>query len=65
MAKQPLSDTEDRTVFDSVELFGPIIITRNIDDRSLHLFLSDANDQLAFMTSPKPEPAIYKMPECD
>ena len=37
----------------------------DINDRSLHLFLSDANDQLTFMSNPKPKPAIYKLPECD
>ena len=61
-----LSDIENRTVFDSLNMFGPLLAARNIDDASLHLFKTNPDDQLSFMISTlKPLPAVFKMPKCD
>ena len=50
-AKMALSDVTDRTVFDSLRMFGSLLVARNTDDASLHLFKTNPDDQLAFMVS--------------
>jgi len=45
-------------------MFGPLIVARSTEDGSMHLFLSDQDDQLSFMKSAEVTPAIYKLPEC-
>ena len=64
-AKMPMSETTDRTIFDSVDFFGPLLVARSSEDASLHLVLSDPSDQLSFMLTPRLLPAVYKMPECE
>lgn len=60
-----LSDVDDRTVFDSLQMFGSLLVARSTEDASLHMFKTNPDDQLTFMVSAvKPLPAIFKMPKC-
>ena len=64
-AKMALSDVTDRTVFDSLRMFGSLLVARSMEDASLHLFRTKPDDQLSFMVSAvKPLPAVFKMPKC-
>ena len=60
-----LSDVDDKTVFDSLQMFGSLLVARSTEDASLHMFKTNPDDQLTFMVSAvKPMPAIFKMPKC-
>ena len=63
-AKIPLAGSiSDRTVFDSVRLYGQLIVARNTEDASMHMFMSNRANQLSyFKTAGTPEPEIFKMP---
>ena len=63
-ARVPLSATSNKTLFDSLDMFGPLIVARSTEDASINLFLSNQDDQLAFMKSAEVSPAIFKIPEC-
>ena len=63
LAKTPLSEEKGKGIFDSIDMFGPLLVARSIEDASMHLLLTNSTDQLSFMLS-KTEPAIFKMPEC-
>lgn len=41
--KLALSDVIDRPIFDQVSLFGPLLVARNIEDASLHLFMDSSS----------------------
>ena len=43
-AKMSLSETDDRSVFDSLEMFGSLLVARNTENASLHLFKSNPDD---------------------
>lgn len=64
VARKPLSATDDRSVFDSISLFGSLIVARNTDDASLHLYLSNPDDQVTYFKTESEEPAIYQLPAC-
>ena len=62
-ARMPLSMTDDESdKYDSLQLFGPLIVARSTNDASLHMFLSQTDDFQGFMTRGSTNPAIFKLP---
>ena len=41
VGKVALSETNDRSLFDQISMFGKLIVARNTDDASLHLFMDN------------------------
>ena len=37
IGRLPFSEVNDRTLFDSLEFFGPLIVARSVEDASLHM----------------------------
>ena len=60
-----LSDIDDRKVFDQVNLFGPLIVARHIEDASLQFFMGNSDDPTSLIKGGSIKPAVYKLPECE
>jgi len=41
LGKVALSEVDDRSIFDQINMFGSLIVARNSEDASLHLFLNN------------------------
>ena len=64
LGKLPLSQEDNQRIFDSVTMFGPLIVARNNQDASLHLFQANQDDMVGMLKRGSPQPAVYQLPEC-
>lgn len=64
LGKLPLSQEDNQRIFDSVTMFGPLIVARNNKDASLHLFQANQDDMVGMLRRGGLQPAIYQLPEC-